>query len=164
VAVPALQRGSCRLEGYVVSGVFFVYTGYRFSAVLFALSCFASPLQAKADTFNFSLIGTGISASGTFTAEPTTAAANAESITSLTGKLNNGALTGDPNAVAISLIAAPTIPSTATFVTGPGSNFYFTYDDLLFPNSSTLLDGNGLAFLSTDGVSYNIGFNGSQLV
>ena len=132
------------------------------SAALLALSCFASSLQAKADTFNFSLTGTGISASGTFTAVPTSAAANADSITSLTGTLNNGAITGDMNAVAISLIAAPTIPSTETFPTGPGSDFFFTYDDLVFPNSSPLLDGNGLAFLSTDGVSYIVGFDGSE--
>lgn len=143
------------------------------SAVLVASSCALLTPRAKADSYTFTLNSTGdpslaLNATGTLT----TAAVSGSSsqvVTSFTGVLNNGALTGDNNPVAFSLIPAnagttASNPSQLTFTTQNNGQFYLIYDNLIDPGTANLFDGNGVAFRSADNVSYVIGFNGSSLV
>ena len=120
------------------------------------------PSFAKADAFNFSITGSGLTASGTLYTAPDGTVPGAQDVTSITGTLNNGALTGNAKNVSIGLIPTTSVtPSEDVFYAQNNSQFFFYYDNLLTPGSSTPLDGNGLAF-SADGVSYDVGFLGSQ--
>lgn len=139
-------------------------------AALLAFSCTLQPARAHADTFNFSLSSTGsastaLTASGTLTTVTDPNNASLQVVTGLTGTAQNGALTGDFSPVSLSLIpVTPGTVNTLTFSTQNSGQFYLIYDNVLDPNSSNLFDGNGLAFLSSDNVSYVVGFNGSSLV
>ncbi|HLI75437.1 MAG TPA: PEP-CTERM sorting domain-containing protein [Acidobacteriaceae bacterium] len=137
-------------------------------AALLALSCFLHTTPAKADTYNFSITTLASSpytfiASGTFTTDSSGATQN---ITSLTGTAENGALTGDYNPVTLSLISvqpgnSASTPSDKVYTTGPSSSFDLYYDNIFSPGAATVFDGNGLGIVSSDGVGYEIGSDGS---
>lgn len=145
-------------------------------AAMLAVSCFLLAAPAQADTYNFSISTPGsyaaLNASGTLTtvADPTNP--GVQHITSLTGTLTNGALTGNALPVAISLIplSAGTPATGYSYIqydagydaTIPGeSSFYLPYDNLLFSQGS-LLDDLGLAFTNvTDNVTYEVGRDGA---
>ncbi len=136
------------------------------SATLLIFSCALLPARAKADAFTFTISTPSsqlypLSGSGTIT---TTAAGNGlQYITGITGTINNSANTNDPGSFAVSLIptSAPGVVSTVSYTAQNDSSFFFSYDNVLNPNSAEPLDGNGLAF-TADGVSYDIGYLGSQ--
>ncbi len=143
-------------------------------AALFAFACALLPFSAKADSFDFTLNSTGdpalaLQATGTLTTATSPSDPSMQQVTSFSGTLSNGALTGDNNPVSFALIpAAPgttaSNPSQLTFFTQNNGQFYLIYDNLIDLNSPNLFDGNGVAFRSADDVSYVIGFNGSSLV
>ena len=134
------------------------------SAALLAFSCLLRPAVAKADTYNFTIDGGGLTSSGTFTVA-NSAVNGAQQITGITGSVNNQAITGDSGDIAITGLAPITSTpySTITFDTGLDngmpSSFDFTYDNLLFPDASEPFDGYGLGFEAADGVYYNIAFD-----
>ena len=148
-------------------------------AALLALSCFLHPSLAKADTYNFTFASTGspnlaLNASGTLTTTTDPNNPGVQDVTSLTGTLTNGPLTGNNNPVAISLVPVTTgttasSPSQMNFFLGYDANnqpitFDFTYDNLLSPGSATPFDGNGLAFESSDSIFYNLAsYNGGYV-
>ncbi len=113
-------------------------------AASLVFSCFLLPTVAKADSFAFTLTGSGLASSGILSTTPDTTVAGAQDITGISGTLNGVAITG-------------TVPSTYTQqqVTFPDT-FYFTYDNLLFPGQADPFDENGLAFQLSNGVYYNL--------
>ncbi len=140
-------------------------------AALLVFSCFLHASPAKADTYSFSFSTPGtyaaLSASGTFTTVADATTPGVQDITSLTGTLTNTALTGDPNAVAISLIpvqAGQTAASPSVLALGAGtdptdnqpSTFYLYYDNFL-SSTGTVFDGNGLGIAAANGIDYEIG-------
>lgn len=138
-------------------------------AVLLACSSVLLASQAKADTFAFSFTTPSgspyaLAASGTFT---TDSSGPVQNIISLTGILQNGALTGNPNPVTLSLLPVtpgtnPGNPSTKTYDTGNGSAFYLYYDNVFAPGGAYELDGAGLGIQASDGTGYEIGSDGSN--
>lgn len=144
------------------------------SVVLSACSCSVLQGVAHADTYNFQLTSTGspslaLSASGTLTTATDATNPQLQDVVALSGTLMNGALTGNPEASVISLIPAapgttPSNPTTLSFAAQNSSTFYLTFDNVLDPTSTNLFDGNGLAFRSADGISYVVGYNGTDLV
>ena len=111
---------------------------------LLVFSCFMHPVCAKADSFAFNLTGTGTFSSGVITATPDATVPGALDITGITGTFNGVDIAG-------------TVPSTFTVaqITFPDT-FFFTYDNLLFPNAADPFDESGLAFQTTDGVYFNV--------
>lgn len=136
------------------------------AAVLAGLSCFLQAPAAKADTFNFTITtptSQRFPLTGYGTITTVDAGNGTQYITGLTGFVDNSTNTLDPGYFPITLIdtSAPGVATKLTYKAQNMSKFFFTYDNLLTPNAATPLDGNGLAF-NADGVSYNIGFVGTQ--
>jgi hypothetical protein len=137
-------------------------------AALLAFSCFLTTPAAKADSYSFAITtlasaGYTLTATGTFTTDSSGATQN---IISLTGTAENGPLTGDYSPVSLSLIPvqagnSAASPSVQTYNVGNGSFFYLYYDNILTPGGTTELDGNGLGIVSSDGVGYEIGSDGT---
>jgi hypothetical protein len=94
---------------------------------------------AHADSFNWSLTGSGVDGGGTITA--VSEGAGAYLVTGMTGNLDityNGTTTGG----AITFIPYTGTPGTY----GVDSTGLYNYDDLIFPSSSLELDPYGLLF------------------
>jgi hypothetical protein len=96
-----------------------------------------SPVALRADTFSWTDVGTGFSASGTLSAH--SIAVGEYVADSGTGTFNTGS-----NTDSLTLIAGPVDGSQAT---SPSGAFYF--DNKLFPALDPTLDGAGLLFSDT---------------
>ena len=107
-------------------------------------SCSFVPALAKADTFAFTLAGSGLVSSGTLTTVADPTVAGAQDITAISGTVNGITIAG-------------TVPSTfAPAQVNFPDTFFFTYDNLLFPALADPFDVNGLAFQDATGVYYDV--------
>ena len=106
------------------------------------LCCFLTlAVAAKADTFSFSVVGNTVNGSGSLTAVPDAAIANAFDVTAISGTLNGSTITG-------------LLPCATYSVSNPCSTAGLTvsYDDLIYPRGVSSffvneLDDRGLGFL-----------------
>ena len=105
---------------------------------------------ALADTFSFTYVSGGVTASGTLTG--TSIGGGVYDITSGTVTL-----TGAPISGSGSLVLNPNAPGTYNAYVGGGT--ILTYDNLLFQGSNPPIDSNGLLF-DIGGIDVNIWGNG----
>lgn len=119
-------------------------------ATFAAFSCFR-PAVAKADTFSYTLSGTGFSSSGTLT---TTASSTAgvQNIVDITGTVSDASV---HNSDTIYSIAGLAPGNTVTTITFPDT-FFVSYDNLLYSGASSTFDIYGLAFYDATGAYYNV--------
>lgn len=133
----------------------------------------ASP-AAKADTFTFEFSGSGptcsgctdnvtFSGSGTLTGDPISGQPGSFEITSATGNMWVNGIEDSIN----HLILNPNWPlnaGKAEFYNG--ATDLITYDDVLTPHTTPVLDGNGLAFILDSGaaVGISLDYPGSQTI
>lgn len=130
---------------------------------------------AKADTFAFTITTPGsyaaLNASGTFTTVADAANPLVQDITSVSGTLTNGALTGSNAPATLSLIAvqpgqSAANPSVVKFDAGydptaGGESYFYLYYDNYLGSAGSLFDGNGLGVTASNGISYEFGaYNG----
>jgi hypothetical protein len=105
-------------------------------AVFVALSC---AIGAHADTFQLTYTGANITGSLTLGATPN--GNGTETVTSVTGSQTLNGVTQS-----VGLIAATAVPPNLSYYPSPDptSPFLFGYDDLIFVNSTPVLDDGGL--------------------
>jgi hypothetical protein len=105
-------------------------------AAFAVLSCATG---AHADSFQLTYTGLNISGSLTLTATPN--GNGTDTVTSITGSQTLNGVTQQ-----VGLIAATAVPPNFTYYPSPdpSSPFLFGYDDLIFVNSSPVLDDGGL--------------------
>ena len=102
----------------------------------------AQPL--KADTFTFNLTGTGVSASGTFTAVQSATVLNGWNVTGMTGQVNGITIA--------QVVPGSWNPASLDSLNLP--NFYFNYDNVLY-GSIPHFDFGGILFELSDSVYVN---------
>ncbi len=111
-----------------------------------ALVLFGFPAFAAADTFTFSVTGSGISGSGIIQTTPASTIANAEHITGISGMVNGSAIQA--------LVPGSYDPNNQTILNfSDGRNFNF--DNLLYTQGD-LFDEAGVLFELANGEYFNL--------
>lgn len=121
------------------------------SATLLAFSCL-TPVLSKADTFNFSLTGPGLSSTGTLTTQADPTLAGIQDIIGITGTISDLAAHNTSTVYNITGLAPGHTVNTINFA----DTFSVTYDNQINLSSPGLFDIYGLAFQDSTGVFYNV--------
>jgi hypothetical protein len=116
------------------------------SVVLCALVFFGFPAFAAADTFTFSVTGSGISGSGSIQASPNGTIPNAEDITGISGVVNGSTIQA--------LIPGSYDPNDQTILTFADSR-QFNFDNLLYTQGDRF-DEAGVLFQLANGEYFNL--------
>jgi hypothetical protein len=133
----------------------------RFGVIGIAVLGFAlCAATAQADSYSFSISGSGITASGLIFVA-TTATPGVDEITGITGSFSDGNVGGFSGAI-VSLIAGSYSASAPTTISEtPGSGLSNTFDNLFYPGGAAApcAGGTGGGVLDLCGLAFVVGTN-----